>query len=324
MALRSERRRGIRTNRSHCGPTLAGREAAAEQASSAGSPTSRHPAARPHRHDPRIRDGPAREISQSLSDQRVPFELLGGALPEGTPDGRRAGSSAAGLSGGGPVRAATRGRGRHPDGNLDLSTGADIDFFLIEDAPPMGSAPARRLTVGVSHVACHRPARRHWTPAPTLDGDAGRARRPPLGRHAARRPCGADRPTGGDCPSALGGCAAMSPPYDGRLRPGRSAANIVSRAWAASSEWDPLRSRTTKLLRPLGGGTPVSAGARPSRERSANAKDAHVRPGRCSSIPTFRDFTAFVRRGDGRRPVVGPRADRRRTRPAPARSGCGC
>ena len=31
-------------------------------------------------------------------------------------------------------------------------TGADIDFFLIENAPPMGSAPPAALTVGASTV----------------------------------------------------------------------------------------------------------------------------------------------------------------------------
>jgi len=133
------------------------------------------------------------EIFAALSDQRVPFELLGGALPEGTPDGPSCGLVflPAGLSGAASP-SGDSGRGRHPDRDLDLSDRRGIDFFLIEDAPPMGSPRAPRSTVRRVHVACHRRLADTGPPAPTLDGDAGRARRPPLGRHAARRRGGAD------------------------------------------------------------------------------------------------------------------------------------
>lgn len=92
------------------------------------------------------------EIFDALSDQRVPFELVRKAMPVG----EATGPSIAlvflprGFSG-----------GRQPTQRIGdaivrrtavdvCPTGADIDFFLMEEAPPMRSAPRAALTVGVS------------------------------------------------------------------------------------------------------------------------------------------------------------------------------
>lgn len=92
------------------------------------------------------------EIFAVLSDQRVPFELLRSALLEETTEG----PSCAlvflpkGLSGGRQSEQRFADAVATRTGVSICPTGADIDFFLIEDAPPMSSAPRAALTAGVS------------------------------------------------------------------------------------------------------------------------------------------------------------------------------
>jgi hypothetical protein len=92
------------------------------------------------------------EIFAAIGDQRVPFPLLREGLEHGAADGASCALVflPANLSGG---RAGEQRLGGAAVSRTALSicpTGADIDFFLIEDAPPMGSAPRAALTAGVS------------------------------------------------------------------------------------------------------------------------------------------------------------------------------
>lgn len=92
------------------------------------------------------------EIFAALSDQLVPFELVSDFMPPA----KTSGPTCAlvflpkGMAG-----------GRQPELIMDgalvrrtavdvCPTGADIDFFLMEDAPPMRSAVPAKLTAGVS------------------------------------------------------------------------------------------------------------------------------------------------------------------------------
>lgn len=92
------------------------------------------------------------EIFAALGAQRVPFELVAESMPAGEPGG----PSCAlvflpkGFSG-----------GRQPEQRMGgalitraavdvCPAGADIDFFLIEDAAPMQSTPSATLTIGAS------------------------------------------------------------------------------------------------------------------------------------------------------------------------------
>lgn len=89
-------------------------------------------------------------IFEVLTDQRVPYELVDEALDRGT----ESGPSCAlvflpkGLSGGGGNAYPICGAQATRTAVSVCPTGADIDFFLIEEGPPIGNAPASLLTVG--------------------------------------------------------------------------------------------------------------------------------------------------------------------------------
>ncbi len=92
------------------------------------------------------------EIFAALGAQRVPYELLSDALP----DEPAAGPTCAlvflprELSGGRPAEQRLGAAAVSRTAISICPTSADIDFFLIEDAPPMSSAPPAALTVGAS------------------------------------------------------------------------------------------------------------------------------------------------------------------------------
>jgi hypothetical protein len=113
------------------------------------------------------------EIFGALADQRIPYDLVGDALRPGAAGGLSValvflpGSL---IGGGEPPRrlgAAVAGRA----GVSICPTGADIDFFLLENAPPMSTTPRAALTAGV--LASPQTAGpeaigrllRHWTDA---------------------------------------------------------------------------------------------------------------------------------------------------------------
>lgn len=92
------------------------------------------------------------EVFAALGDQRVPFELVRDTLPGGPPDGPSVAVVflPTGLNG-----------GHQPEQRVGdaiatraavsiCPTRADIDFFLLENPPPMSSTPPAALTAGVS------------------------------------------------------------------------------------------------------------------------------------------------------------------------------
>jgi len=92
------------------------------------------------------------EVFAALADQRVPYPLVADAVPAGDPDG----ASCAlvflpkGLSGGEQADYRLGGAVATRTAVSICPTGADIDFFMIEDAPPIPGSPAGMLTVGAT------------------------------------------------------------------------------------------------------------------------------------------------------------------------------
>ncbi|HEX5598092.1 MAG TPA: hypothetical protein VFX61_19070 [Micromonosporaceae bacterium] len=129
------------------------------------------------------------EIFAALADQRVPYPFVSDALLEGDP----AGPSCAlvflpkGLSGG---EQAGHGLGDAVATRTAVSicpTGADIDFFMIEETPPIEGSPPAMLTVGATTrravaspetvdelldrwiAALHELARKEWSAVPVAE-----------------------------------------------------------------------------------------------------------------------------------------------------------
>jgi hypothetical protein len=92
------------------------------------------------------------EVFAALAGQRVPFELVLGALADGTADGPSVAVVflPSGLNGGQQPGQRIGDAVATRAGVSICPTRADIDFFLLENPPPMSSTPRATLTAGVS------------------------------------------------------------------------------------------------------------------------------------------------------------------------------
>lgn len=95
------------------------------------------------------------EIFAALGDQRVPYELLSDALLNEPPAGRSCALVflPREVSGGRPAEQRLGPAAVSRTAISICPTSADIDFYLIEDAPPMTTVAPAALTVGAS--TCH-------------------------------------------------------------------------------------------------------------------------------------------------------------------------
>lgn len=91
------------------------------------------------------------EVFGALTDQRIPYDLVADALPEGAPGGPSV--ALVFLPGAltrGPQREYRVGDAIAQRSGVSICpTGADIDFFLLENPPPMSTTPRAALTAGV-------------------------------------------------------------------------------------------------------------------------------------------------------------------------------
>jgi condensation domain-containing protein len=92
------------------------------------------------------------EVFAALSDHMVPFAALRSALAEGTPAGPSIAVVflPADLNGGQRPEQRIGAAIARREGVSICPTAADIDFFLLEQPPPMSSTPRSALTVGIS------------------------------------------------------------------------------------------------------------------------------------------------------------------------------